>query len=183
VQLNPRTGILGSGWPNWANFRPIDDICLFCSLMKITQVAQTFGQFFPKFILCINFDKEWGLRFCAIFSKTYPVTLSGMKFCIVQLFPKFSAEMKVHKTGTLERTLTRRRDLRCCWPPTSETCTRRRCTPASCPTWHQFYKTPFGQNSVLDKFSPSNLGPISTKNDLYEFFWVLLTIVLAFKVF
>jgi hypothetical protein len=50
-------------------------------LLKITEVAQIFGQLFPWLWLCINFDKN-GLgdflgNFWAIFSPTHVVTLSG----------------------------------------------------------------------------------------------------------
>jgi hypothetical protein len=46
------------GWPDWANFRPLG-VCLpWGSLLKITEVAQFFGYFFPRLGLCINLGRK-----------------------------------------------------------------------------------------------------------------------------
>jgi hypothetical protein len=38
------------------------------SVLKITEVAQFLGYFFPRYQLCLNFDKKWfGLHFERLF--------------------------------------------------------------------------------------------------------------------
>jgi hypothetical protein len=43
------------GWPNWANFRILDDYFIWAFFWKITQVDEFLCYFFLQKIVCINF--------------------------------------------------------------------------------------------------------------------------------
>jgi hypothetical protein len=68
-----------SGWPDWANFRPVDD-CLICAVfLKKTALAVLFSLIIPR--LLINFDRRcvW-LHFGTFFHKLiYLVALSSLQ--------------------------------------------------------------------------------------------------------
>jgi hypothetical protein len=40
-------------------FSPTGGSVTFGSLLKITEIAHIFGDFFPRLRLCIHFDKKW----------------------------------------------------------------------------------------------------------------------------
>jgi hypothetical protein len=58
-------------------FSPNGQVFTLGRFLKMTEIAPSFGAtFFPKYRLCIDFDKKIvGLHFGRIFSRTYPVTL------------------------------------------------------------------------------------------------------------
>jgi hypothetical protein len=67
--------------PDSANFRKHLTIATLGSFLKITNVAQIIGQYFPQKIICLNFDKK-SATFSPVFSQTHLVTLAATVFSI-----------------------------------------------------------------------------------------------------
>jgi hypothetical protein len=48
---------LQTGWPDWADFRPMGDFLLWTLVWKL-QMRTFLGYFFPRYNQCNNFDKK-----------------------------------------------------------------------------------------------------------------------------
>jgi hypothetical protein len=67
---------LQAGWPDWANFRPLDDSLLRAVAWKLQKYPTYLGCFFQWLSLVTNVDKKSvGLHFGWLFSQTHLVTL------------------------------------------------------------------------------------------------------------
>jgi hypothetical protein len=52
------------GWPDWANFRLLDNCLIWMSIFQLHKWPKFYKYFFPK-KLCINLDHKWA-RLCHI---------------------------------------------------------------------------------------------------------------------